>query len=131
MLPPYLLRALVIWIIIIVAETFQGIARLRFLVRRMGDLRSRQLGVLTGSAVILIITWASLPWIDATNTVERLSVGILWCILTVLFDVLLGRFVARYPWKRILADFNVLKGGLLPLGLIVMMFAPLIMASIG
>jgi hypothetical protein len=43
-------RAFMIWLLIAVAEVIHGILRVRFLNRRVGDQRARQIGVFSGSA---------------------------------------------------------------------------------
>ena len=37
-----------------------------------------------------------------------------------------GRLVMGLSWERIGADYNVLNGGLMPFGLLVMLFSPMI-----
>lgn len=125
-----LCRASVIWVILIVTEIFQGIARLRYLARRLGDLRSRQLGVCTGSIANFAIIAASLPWIGASTTTELLAVGLWFCALTLAFETLFGRYVAGYPWSRILADFDPRRGGWLGVGFIAMAVSPLLVARL-
>lgn len=74
----------------------------------VGEFRSNQIGVFTGSVIILVIALAFVRWIGATRTTELLAVGILWLVLT------------------LAADYNVLAGGLLPFGLLVLLLSPLI-----
>jgi hypothetical protein len=50
-----LLKALLICLIIAVAEILNGILRVRLLKRRVGDHRARQIAVFTGSGIIFII----------------------------------------------------------------------------
>lgn len=45
-------RAFIIWLLIALIETLHGILRARFLAPKVGDLRSRQLGVFSGCALI-------------------------------------------------------------------------------
>jgi hypothetical protein len=49
------LRAVTIWLRIGLAEVLNGIVRVRFLSRRLGDRRARQVGILSGSALILVV----------------------------------------------------------------------------
>jgi hypothetical protein len=119
-------RSILIWLVIILAEMLHGIARARFLVPRVGDWRSRQIGVFTGTLLIFFISLLMVPWIHASSAAQLLSVGLLWAVITLAFEFLFGRYVARLSWERILSDFNILKGGLMPLGLIAMGFCPLI-----
>ena len=53
-------------------------------------------------------------------------VGAIWLVLTVTFEALFGRYVAGLSWERIVSDYNVLRGGLMPFGLVVLFFSPMI-----
>jgi hypothetical protein len=118
-------RAVAIWFLIALAESVHGAIRQLFIVPVMGDLSARQVGVLTGSAIIFLISWLSIRWIGARKFTYQLEVGALWVVLTVLFEVGLG--LARgYPPARILSDYNVAQGGLMGFGLLFMLFAPLL-----
>ena len=52
-----------------------------------------------------------------------------WVILTLIFEVSLGRLL-HLSWERILSDYNLLKGGLMPIGLILTAFSPLAAAKV-
>jgi hypothetical protein len=119
-------RSLVIWLVLICAEILHRIARGIFLVPHVGEFRSNQIGVFTGSIIILVIAVVFVRWIGATRTMDLLAVGLLWLVLTLAFEVGFGRFVLGASWERLAADYNVLEGGLLPFGMIVLLFAPLI-----
>ena len=120
------IRSLAIWLLIICAEILHGILRAILLVPMFGEFRSNQLGVFTGSAIILVIAYFTIRWIGAKRTSGLLIVGFLWLLLTAAFEVLLGRLVMGLSWERIGADYNVLNGGLMPFGLLVMLFSPMI-----
>lgn len=119
-------RSIAIWLVLICAEILHGIARAIFLVPHVGEFRSNQIGVFTGSIIILAIALAFVRWVGATRTTDLLAVGLLWLVLTLAFEVLFGRFVVGASWERLAADYNVLEGGLLPLGMILLLLAPLI-----
>ena len=59
-----------------------------------------------------------------------LLVGFLWLVLTLAFEVAFGRFVVGASWERLAADYNVLEGGLLPFGMLVLLLLPLIAGRI-
>ena len=119
-------RAVLIWLLLIAAEIIHGILRAIALVPLAGEFRSNQIGVFTGSAIILVIAYLSVRWIGATQRSQLLTVGAIWLALTVAFEVLFGRFVVGLSWERIVADYNLLRGGLMPLGLLFLFFAPMI-----
>ena len=123
-----LLKAIVIWVVIALAETVHGIARVRLLNRRLGDHRARQVAVFTASAIILAIAWFTVPWIAPASRNECFTIGGLWLVLMLAFEITLGRVVFRMKWARIAADFDPTKGGLLALGMLVLFAAPWLIA---
>ncbi len=122
-------RTLAVWLGIAVAETLHGTVRTIFLVPVVGDLPSRQIGVLTGSIIIFAITLLTIRWIGTANFRNRLQVGALWVVLTVIFEVSLG-LAFGFSLQRILSDYNLAAGGYMPLGLLFMFFAPALAAKV-
>jgi len=118
-------RALLVWMLIILAETVHGMAREIFVAPAIGDLKARQFGVLVGSVIILLIAWLTARWLGATQRRIQLVVGAFWVVLTLLFEILLGRAIGA-SWDRILSDYNPARGGFMIAGLAVMFFAPLL-----
>lgn len=123
-----IVRALLVWLIIAAAEVAQGVLRVRFLNRHLGDHRARQLGVVSGSALVLLIAWLTRDWVGAHTRSGQWLVGGLWLALMFAFDLAFGRLVFHFSWSRIAADFDVRKGNLLALGMLVVLLAPLIVA---
>ena len=123
-------RAFAVWLVLIVAEILHGILRGIFLVPHVGEFRSNQIGVFTGSIIILVIALAFVRWIGASRTSDLLLVGLLWLVLTLAFEVAFGRFVVGASWERLAADYNVPEGGLLPFGMLVLLLSPLIAGKV-
>ncbi len=121
------LKSLIVWLVIMVAETLHGILRTLFLAPFIGDFRARQITVLSGALIILAVTCLFVRWLRAENKAQLLGIGLLWVMLTVSFEIALGRLL-HFSWDRILSDYNLPKGGLLSLGLLIMALAPLIAA---
>jgi len=91
----FLLRALLVWLVIIAVETVHGILRTLLLVPMMGDLAARQISVFTGSLLIFGVAFFLLKWIAARTRLQLLIVGIIWGLLTILFEIALGRLVLK------------------------------------
>jgi hypothetical protein len=124
------LRAFIIWLVIIFAESLHGAARVLFLEPYVGDFKARQIAVFTGSAMILAIALAAVRWLRAGGLSQLIRVGLMWLFLTLGFEISLGRFVAGYSWERIASDYKLSEGGLLPIGLLVMTVAPAVAAYV-
>lgn len=117
-------KALAVWLVLIAAEILHGILRAVFLVPRVGEFRSGQIGVFTGSLIILAIALVSVRWIGATRSSQLLGIGILWLCLTLAFEFLFGHFVMGASWERIAADYNVVQGGMMIFGMAVLALSP-------
>lgn len=110
------------WMAMMLAETVHAYAREVFIAPVVGALRARQLGVLIGSVVVLLVAWAFARWIDARTRRSQFVIGGFWVALTLMFEVAVGRAMHR-SWSGLLADYNPAQGGFMVLGLMVMFFA--------
>ena len=120
-----LLRGLAVWILIALAETVHGIIRTILLEPRVGDLASRQIGVLTGSLMILLIAYITIDWIGAREARALVAVGTLWLVLMLTFEVTLGRAFGL-SWERIMSDYVPSQGGLMIVGMTFLALSPAI-----
>ncbi len=119
-------RAFFVWLVLIAVEFVHGILRTIFLVTVVGDFRSRQIGVFTGSILILAVAYMLVPWLHAAEKKSLISVGVLWVVLTFAFESSFGHYVFGRSWGDLASDYNLFRGGSLLLGMAVLMFAPVI-----
>lgn len=104
-------------------ETLLGMLREVFVAPALGGLRARQLGVAAGSLSILGIAWLTARWMGAGSRRAQLLTGAFWVVLTVSFEILLGRAMGA-GWDRIFSDYNPARGGFMMVGLAAMFIAP-------
>lgn len=126
----YLYRAFLVWLLIMFAESVHGTLRTLFLAPQVGDFRARQISFLTGMLLIFGVAYLLIRWMRAETTKALFAVGLLWLVLTVLFEFGLGLFVLNYSWERMLEDYDISRGGLMGFGLAFMLFAPLLAAKL-
>lgn len=106
-------------------EFVHGALRWIFLRPRVGDLRSGQIGVLTGSPLFLLIVYFCEPWMTLRSFADCLRVGLLWVVLTLVFEWNFGHYVIRRSWESIAAEYNLSHGGLMPVGLAIFAMTPM------
>lgn len=107
----------------------QGALRAVVLEPRIGDWRSRQLSAFSGSLLIFAITLIFIRWMGTGRTQDLLRIGVLWVLLTVVLEIGLGLGLGK-QLDEVLADFDVLKGGLFPILLAVEFLSPLLAAKL-
>jgi hypothetical protein len=120
-------RALLVWFVIILAETVHGVLRQMFLVPLVGDLPARQIGVLLGSLIIFAITWLFSRWLGARTIRQQLGAGFAWVALTIAFEFALGATLGL-SLQRMLQDYDPTQGGFMVFGLLFMLLAPALAA---
>lgn len=123
-------RGLAVWVVIIVVESAHGAFRRLLLEPLIGDFRARQISVVTASLLIIAITFVFVRWLKGSRVIDFVLVGVLWVALTIGFEIAIGRFAMDLSWERVASDYNIAAGGLMPLGLLVMLMAPLSLAKL-
>jgi hypothetical protein len=122
------IRALGIWLTLIAVESIHGVIRRLLLEPRLGDLRARQVSVLTGSVLILVVFVLTLRRLGVQTARRWSEIGLLWLTLTLAFEIGLGR-AAGMSWARIASDFDPRAGGFLGIGMLVILVAPRVLAG--
>jgi len=92
------------------AETLHGLWRVKALALWIGDATARDVSVFTGSLVILLITLACIGWIPARSARTLVLVGFTWMVLTIAYELALGRFALHLSWAEIASDFDLSHG---------------------
>jgi hypothetical protein len=121
-------RALLAWLLIVLAETAHGTLRQMFLAPAIGDLPARQVGVFVGSAIIFAIAWLMIRWIGARRLREQFAIGAVWVALIVAFEISLG-LALGYSRERMLSDYDLANGGWMGFGLLFLLCAPWLAAK--
>ena len=122
-------RAITVFFFIIVLESVHGVVREYFIVPAIGDASARQIGFLVGSVIVLFGAWLMSPWLNARTRGAQLQVGALWVALLLSFEFGLG-YARGFSWERISLEFDPRKGGLMAVGVVVMLLAPIFGAAL-
>ncbi|HUL52453.1 MAG TPA: hypothetical protein VLT83_03480 [Opitutaceae bacterium] len=112
------------WVPMVFIAIANGVARDRGYKRYVTELRAHQISTLTGAVLFTIYTWAlSLRW-PPTSAAQAIAIGVIWFLLTVAFELLFGHFVAKFTWRRLWMDYNLLRGRVWVLMLVWLLVLP-------
>ncbi|MCP9915975.1 hypothetical protein [Cyanobium sp. ATX 6F1] len=130
-----LLRCLALALLLAGAETLHGMARLRWLVPRLGGRWAQRLSTVSGSMLaFLLIALAlpslPLPSLPLPSSTSLLLLGLALAAFMAAYDAALGRWVFHRSWRSVLQDFNPAHGNLLLLGVIVLSLSPLLASTL-
>jgi hypothetical protein len=118
-------RVVAVWVALAVVMVVHGTLRERFLTPRLGEPRAHRWGSVTGSLVVLVACFVSLPWLGAESSVRaQWTIGATWLLLTIAFEFGFGHWIAGHPWSRLLADYDVSRGRMWVLVLLATLIGP-------
>jgi hypothetical protein len=117
-------RAIVIWFALLVAAVVNGAFRVAVLVPRLGDAAGHVVSSLMLCVLIALLSWATIGWVHPSTPAQAVAVGVLWLVLTLVFEFGFGHFVAHKTWPELLADYNLLGGRIWLLVLLTTMASP-------
>jgi hypothetical protein len=124
-----LTRALAVWFVMLVVASANGALRQAVLVPAAGDVAGRAISTLILAALIALLTWMTIGWIRPRTTAAAWLIGALWVALTLTFEFLVGHFLFGTAWNVLLEDYDILRGRIWILVVIVTAIAPRVCAS--
>ena len=119
-----LVRGGAVWFAIMLIAILNGAARDILLVPRLGDPLARAMSCFTLAALIVLVTWVSLPWIHPATPGDAWTIGVMWLAMTLTFEFVAGHYLFHTAWSTLLADYNIFAGRLWVLVLVVTTVAP-------
>ena len=123
-------RALGVWIAMLIIASVNGALRQAVLIPSVGDVAGRAISTLMLAALIGLLTWATIGWIGPQSSADAWLIGARWVMLTLAFELLAGHYLFGTPWPALLEDYNVVRGRIWILVLIVTAIAPRVCAAL-
>ncbi len=118
------------YVLVASAETLNGILRTVYLNKRLGIMPAKRISMLPALFLCLLICYFYVPIMDLTTDTGLVFLGMSLSAFMIVFDIIMGRYVAKAKWSAILNDFNIFRGNLLAVGVVVMAFCPLLSSKI-
>jgi len=87
------------------------------------ELLANQLSTLTLILFCALYAWLVWSGLRISSTGEALWAGLVWMILTILFEFLLGRLLNQ-SWESLLENYNLPAGNIWPLFLMALFLMP-------
>ncbi|MAL93558.1 MAG: hypothetical protein CME40_00530 [Haliea sp.] len=116
-------RALLIWLVILVLATTNGVVREFLLIQTIESSIAQTLSGLLLSVLILGVAWISLPWLGIRTSSRALLVGAFWLVLTLVFEFAVGIWQGK-SWRVLLQAYTFHGGTIWPVVLLVTGLSP-------
>ncbi len=121
------LKALAIWLLILVVAVANGVLRESVLTPMFGLTAGLMLSGVLLSVLILVISFFTLPWLGALHCLQLAGVGLLWLVLTLMFEFTLGWGQGK-SLSVMLEAYTFKDGNLWPIVLLVTVVSPCVAA---
>jgi len=125
-----LLKAIAVWLLILVLAVLNGGLREAVLLPAFGKPLALVLSGVLLCACIVAVALVLVPRLGPLRAAQALNLGLLWLALTLAFEFGFGRLVQGRPWRELLEAYTFADGNIWPLALAVTFFAPLIAVRI-
>jgi hypothetical protein len=123
-----IIYAVVAWVVLLLLALTNGVIRNTFYEHRLGNLPAHYISVVTLIVLISVISYfvvrLSTPPMTSSGS---FGVGVVWVILSVLFELGGGHYFAGLKWRQLLADYDISQGRLLGLVILAQLFIPWMM----
>lgn len=123
-------RALTVWLGILVLAIANGALREAILIPALGKPPGLVFSGVLLSAVILAVAYCALPWLGRAPAATYVAIGIGWLCLTLTFEFTFGRLIQGKPWPEILEAYTFKDGNIWSIVLLVTAIAPYVAARI-
>ncbi|GAB3765464.1 hypothetical protein GCM10028796_22790 [Ramlibacter monticola] len=117
-------RALLVWLTILVLAVANGALREALLTPRLGRNTSLLLSGILLSALVLLVARISVGWLKADSANTSWRVGALWAGLTLVFEFGFGSLVQHKTGSEMLQPYLFRDGNIWPVVLVVILIAP-------
>ena len=119
--------ALGIWFVMMLSAILNGILREYIISENIGDYFGHVISVVILSFIIFILTFYFLKSISIPyKNIDLWLIGIMWLTMTVSFEFIFGYFIIGHSINFLLADYNILKGRLWIIILIITLISPIL-----
>lgn len=121
-----LLRSVLLWCVLLFLAILNGGFREAVLVPGLGRGVGYAMSTVMLSALIVLVGWMATPWIAPRSIQDAWIVGVVWLLLTLLFDFGAGHFLFRRSWTELMTGYNLLAGRIWLIVLVVTLLTPVL-----
>jgi hypothetical protein len=98
------------WFGLVVLGLLNAAMRQVVYARYVSELAGHQISTLTLAVLVGLYAWALSGFLKLTSPGQAIGVGLMWMVLTIIFEFGLGRYVVGDSWGKLLYNYNVVEG---------------------
>lgn len=103
------IKHILLWLPMIAIAFANATLRELIFVKKYNEIRAHQLSTITLTILCSIYIWFVFQRLKVQNPKQAVLIGIMWVLLTVTFEFLLGRSTNK-SWEYLFRDYNLFAG---------------------
>jgi hypothetical protein len=109
---PLFVKYILAWFPMVIIAILNGTLRQYTYGPLMNELTAHQVSTFTGIIFFgIYIYYLTKKWpLDSAS--KAIAVGMIWIIMTIMFEFGFGHYVIGHPWQKLLHDYNLFAGRL-------------------
>lgn len=119
-------RYIIAWFPMIIIAIVNGLFREKVIRNKLNELQAHQMSTATMIVLFGIYVWVLFKVLKPSSEIQAIKIGLIWLILTIIFEFTFGHYVAGHSWNRLFQDYNIFQGRVWVLVLIWITIAPYI-----
>ncbi len=124
------LKAVLLWLLILVLAILNGALREKALIPQFGSFAGLVISGISLSTCVFLVAFAASPWYGQMNSSQWIIIGLFWFLLTVAFEFGFGRFVQHQEWSELFDAYTFRGGNIWPVVLFSTILSPWVAAKL-
>ena len=119
-----------IWLMLLLAAILNAMVREQLFAAWFGQAVALPLSGITLSVLVFAIALVFVPRLGTLSAKLYLGIGLVWVVLTLAFEFLLGYFLLAQAWRETIQVLDITQGNLFALVLVVSLLSPWLAARL-
>ena len=122
-------KAVLIWLLMVIAAIINGALRDRILALHFDSATALAMSGIMLSLLVFVICYLFIGYLGQAQQHQYILIGLFWVCLTLGLELGFGHYVLGKSWAEIMQVFNIRRGDLFLLVLIVSIISPWLSAK--
>ena len=105
-----LIKYVVAWVPMLFIAIANGALRQFTFGKHMTELRAHQISTAIGSVLIGLFIYGVVRVWPPASAKQAFAIGLIWLLLTVIFEFAMGWLIMHRPWALLFNDYNLTEG---------------------
>ena len=103
-------KYLLVWLLLALVAIANGMLRQGTYGNAVSELAAHQISTLTAILAFGAVVWTVHRFWPIPSASQAWIIGFCWLVMTAIFEIGFGHFIAGDSWEKLYADYNLFRG---------------------